>query len=306
MLTPSSAKTPDTAADDPRVGRLLGTKLRAHTPARVSLIGFAVDQGVERNGGRVGASEGPMAIREQLFKLCPDPRAPERFSDLLAHTCDAGDVVATGDLEQDQQTLAEVVASLLKAGSFVIVLGGGHETAYGHFLGYVKAGLKLGIQNIDAHADVRPLKNGLGHSGSPFRQALQHPSGALTHYRVDALQPASVAESHLAFMRAHQAAFSFRDDFRADALFAGHDGENVLATFCLDALDQAFAPGVSAPSCSGLSPDEWLDSAYRAGQARCVRSFDCVELCPRLDRDAQTARVAARTVFELFRGLTER
>ena len=29
---------------------------------------------------------------------------------------------------------------MLAAGAFPIVLGGGHETAYGHFLGYVRAG----------------------------------------------------------------------------------------------------------------------------------------------------------------------
>lgn len=307
MLIESPAKTPDTAADDPRVGRLLGSKLSEGRAARVSLVGFAVDQGVERNGGRIGASQGPLAIREQLFKLCPDPRNVEAFSDVLAHTRDLGDLMGSGDLERDQEALGEVVARELRAGSFVIVLGGGHETAYGHFLGYVKAGLKLGIQNIDAHADVRPLKDGLGHSGSPFRQALEHPSHALSEYRVAALQPASVAASHLAFMRAHGVTFGFRDDFRAEQLFSEQSGAaNVLATFCLDALDQAYAPGVSAPSSSGLSPSEWLESAHRAGRQPRVRSLDVVELCPRFDRDAQTARLAARTIWEAFRGFTAR
>ncbi len=33
--------------------------------------------------------------------------------------------------------------------------------------------LKLAVINIDAHFDVRPLKNGLAHSGSPFRLMLE-------------------------------------------------------------------------------------------------------------------------------------
>ena len=32
---------------------------------------------------------------------------------------------------------------------------------------------KVGIINIDSHFDVRPLKNGLAHSGSPFRLVLE-------------------------------------------------------------------------------------------------------------------------------------
>lgn len=305
MLTPSRAITPDSAEDDPRVGRLLGTKLSREQVARVSLVGFAVDRGVQRNGGRVGANEGPLAIREQLFKLCPDPERHEAFTDLLAQTRDLGDVQSTGELEFDQEILSDVIARELGKGSFVIVLGGGHETSYGHFLGYVKAGLKVAIQNIDAHADVRPLKRGLGHSGSPFRQAIEHPSQALSHYRVEALQPTSVAASHLAFMREHGATFGFRRDFHADTLFTQRN-EHILATFCLDAVDQAFAPGVSAPTSSGLSAEEWLQSAYLAGRTASVRSMDCVELCPRLDRDGQTARLAAKTIWEVLRGFASR
>jgi formiminoglutamase len=305
MLIASSAKTPETASDDPRVGKLLGSQLAPEQPARVSLVGFAVDQGIDRNGGRIGASVGPLAIREQLFKLCPDPAHYEAFVSLLAHTRDLGDLRGSGDLERDQDALGEIVAAQLRAGAFVIVLGGGHETTYGHFLGYVKAGLKVAIQNIDAHADVRALKNGLGHSGSPFRQAIEHPSGTLEHYRVDALQPANVASSHLAYMREHGASFAFRRDFHAELLFTT-GAQNVLATFCLDALDQAFAPGVSAPTSSGLSPDEWLEGAYGAGRATNVRSMDCVELCPRLDRDAQTARLAAKSIWEVLRGFAAR
>src|SRR5262245_15964635 len=35
----------------------------------VVLIGFACDEGVRRNGGRVGAKDGPRAIRKALAKL---------------------------------------------------------------------------------------------------------------------------------------------------------------------------------------------------------------------------------------------
>jgi len=78
------------------------------------------------------------------------------------------------------------------------VLGGGHETAYGHFLGYVGAKKKVGTLNIDAHLDVRPCSDGLGHSGSPFRQALEHPTQPLAgdHYVCLGAQPHSVSHAH--------------------------------------------------------------------------------------------------------------
>src|SRR3712207_7676746 len=44
----------------------------------------------------------------------------------------------------------------------------GHETGYGHFLGYARARKQVWILNWDAHPDVRELKDGQGHSGSPL------------------------------------------------------------------------------------------------------------------------------------------
>lgn len=270
----------------------------------MSLVGFAVDQGVTRNGGRAGASAGPRALREQLQRMCPDAENRKRFVLLLEQTADLGDIQPSGDLEADQRALGEVVAAELLRGAFVIVLGGGHETTYGHFLGYASAQRAVAIHNIDAHADVRPLRDGLGHSGSPFRQALSHPSGLCKSYRVEGLQPSAVAESHLDYLAQRGGSHGFRRRFDADTLYdAGYD---TLASFCLDAVDQAFAPGVSAPSCDGLWPAEWLRAAYRAGSSPSVTSADIVELNPSFDRDGQTARLAARTVWEILRGLAAR
>jgi formiminoglutamase len=291
-----------TLPDDPRLEDWLAQAPSA--PARVSIVGFAVDQGVLRNGGRPGASAGPGAIRARLRRMCPDAQNPEPFTRLLERTRDLGDVAASGDLEADQRTLGEIVALELARGAFVIVLGGGHETTYGHFLGYAGAQRAVAIHNIDAHPDVRPLRDAAGHSGSPFRQALEHPSGLCAAYRVEGLQPVAVAQAHLAYLARRKARFGFRRGFDAETLY--DEPRETLATFCLDAVDQAFAPGVSAPSTDGLAPAEWLRAAYRAGACPHVSSADVVELNPSFDRDGQTARLAARTVWEILRGLATR
>src|SRR6185369_16750323 len=131
----------------------------------------------------------------------PDAADPAPFVDLVEHTQDLGDLQTSADLEADQERLGAVVAEVLMAGAFPIVLGGGHETSYGHFLGYVQSETEVTLLNWDAHTDVRPLIEGRGHSGSPFRQALLHPSGLARRYVVAGLLPQSVAAAHVAFVR---------------------------------------------------------------------------------------------------------
>jgi formiminoglutamase len=104
---------------------------------RAVLIGFPQDEGVRRNGGRGGAALVPREIRQWLYRLTAwDPQADVDLAALPP--LDVGDVRQAG-MEEMQNALAEVVAEVLRRGGVPIVLGGGHETAYGHYLGYVAA-----------------------------------------------------------------------------------------------------------------------------------------------------------------------
>jgi formiminoglutamase len=307
-LEPPDVAAPATAAGDPRVGHLLGSALGPGEAPRAALLGFPVDEGVRRNGGRPGAAQGPRAIRQALYRLTPDAFGFEVHAALLTRTRDLGDLRVTGDLEADQAALGQVLAGLLRAGTFPVVLGGGHEAAYGHFLGYVEAGTPVEILNIDAHADVRETGDGRGHSGSPFRQALLHPSGTCRRYRVAGLQPQAVAREHLAFLEARggrgfPAAGLDEEEIRA---LLGDLRGPALVTFDIDAVDQASAPGVSAPATRGLPAALWLGAAFLAGSTPAVTSADLCETSPPFDRDGQTARLAALTVWEILRGLAAR
>lgn len=308
LLSPVTVTPPETAQDDPRLGHLLGAEVDGPEGAATVLVGFPSDDGVRRNGGRPGASEGPERIRRRLYGLTPDPRPESGMAPLLRRTVDAGDVRVTGDVEGDQERLGRVVGRWLSGGAFVVVLGGGHETAYGHFLGHVEADLEPEIVNWDAHPDVRPLRAGRAHSGSPFRQALTHPSGACRGYSVAGLLPHAVSAAHLGFLRERGCRVRWREEVDATSaseLF-GSLSEPVLASFDLDAVDQAWAPGVSAPAAGGMEPEVWLAAAEAAGRTPAVRSADVVELNPRLDPDDRTARLAAATVWHVLRGLAAR
>lgn len=287
------------------------------------LVGFPSDEGVRRNGGRPGAAEGPLAIREALWRTTPDPRRPEMAA-MLAQACDLGDVEVSGDLERDQEALGATLAPHLAAGRVAVILGGGHETAFGTFLGHVGAGREVSIVNLDAHPDVRPSieREGrpLGHSGSPFRQAIEHESRSCVAYAVAGLQPSAVAAEPLAWMRDRGATAVFIDE-----LPRGDDGapdplaalppwlepadarhRSIMASLDLDAVEAASAPGVSAPSPAGLPVAAWLAAAERLGADARTTSLDLVELSPRLDVDGRAAKVAALTIWRFLRGWSGR
>jgi formiminoglutamase len=301
-INPPVVTQVETGPDDPRFGRLLASRLGPHEMPKALILGFPSDEGVRRNGGRVGAAGGPRAIRAALYRLAADPRL-EQFEDFLGRTRDVGDLEISRNLEADQEHLGEALAPYLEAGVFVIVLGGGHETSYGHFLGYARAGKKVEIVNWDAHPDVRGLKQGQGHSGSPFRQAIEHPSGACRRYSVAGLQPHSVAAAHYQFVQQHGRAI-WRDEVTRttiDELYRGLSAP-ALASFDLDAVIESEAPGVSAPNGAGLASELWLAAAHAAGQSASVTSADVVEENPAFDQDGRTARLAALTVWWLLRG----
>jgi formiminoglutamase len=133
-----------------------------------ALLGFACDLGVARNMGRVGAAEGPAALRKALAGLAWHSSRP---------AWDAGDVVAEEEaLEDAQAELAAHVARLLAGGHLPLVVGGGHEVAYGSFLGLCAHAARgatapvIGLVNLDAHLDLRA---GRASSGTPFRQVAE-------------------------------------------------------------------------------------------------------------------------------------
>jgi formiminoglutamase len=286
--------------------------LRAGRPV---LVGFPQDEGVLRNHGRPGAAEAPNAIRHWLYRLTPWD-AVDGADLARLRLLDLGNLRIGGNLEESQQALGEVVAAILASGAIPILLGGGHETAYGHYLGYVAAGLSVGILNLDAHLDVRPWTTGHGHSGSPFRQALEHSERPLPGNRYVCLgaQPPAVSREHLSYVHQKGCTVHWRSEIQGDLnrTFAEEcqrlmgEAGRVYVTLDADVVQTADVPGVSAPNPLGLSGAEVASCARLAGATPGVSSFDLVEINPSLDRDGQSARWAALTIWHFLAGLAVR
>jgi formiminoglutamase len=291
--------------DDPAALRL----------GRPVLIGFPQDEGVRRNGGRAGAAEAPREMRRWLYRLVPWDCTTN--ADLAAlQPLDLGDVRVDGGLEETQAALGEVVGAVLRAGAVPVVLGGGHETAYGHYLGYVAANLPVYVINVDAHLDVRPLIDGQGHSGSPFRQMMEHPTHPLpgNRYACLGMQPHAVSREHLRYVeeRCGSALLADRLLDSLDALFArlqdalGKEPGRTYLTIDADAVHVRDVPGVSAPNGAGLRGEDVFKLARQAGASPGVASLDLVEINPHYDRDGQSARWAALVVWNFLAGLATR
>src|SRR5690606_22503241 len=117
----------------------------------------------------IGAQLGPDAIKAAFGKMPNHLPGHVMLHDVGSVECPDGDMEAT------QRELAKAVALLLQNKQFPMVLGGGHDMAYGHYNGIkahldaIKEGQSLGIINFDAHFDLRKNTD-LPNSGTPFHQ----------------------------------------------------------------------------------------------------------------------------------------
>src|SRR6056297_1446523 len=122
-LHPTPVTAPDTTEDDPRLGQLLGEPDGDVSEATAVLLGFPVDQGVVRNGGRPGAANAPDRLRQWLYRMTPDARRHGAFVDLLRHMVDLGDLSTDAALAPLQSRLGKILGPHLRGNRVPITLG---------------------------------------------------------------------------------------------------------------------------------------------------------------------------------------
>ena len=269
----------------------------------IALAGFACDEGIRRNGGRTGAAEGPAAMRRALSNLP------------AMHACplyDAGDVVCgDDDLEGAQARFARRITELLDADHFPVGLGGGHEIAYASYLGLANSriaqGKRIAIVNLDAHFDLR--SSPIGHSGTPFLQAIEHArrhGNAVDYFCVGVSESANTRrlfttaeETRTRYCLDRELTSASLDARIVQLLQWLEPAEAIYLTVCLDVLPASVAPGVSAPCARGVGI-ELIEALLGAivGTGR-VLLCDIAELSPPYDPDGSTAHVAARLVHRM-------
>jgi formiminoglutamase len=295
-------------ADGPRALRWhqMVTPLAPDSPPGVALIGFACDEGVRRNGGRVGAKDGPRAIRHALANLAWHQQSP---------VYDGDDVnCPDGNLEAAQGQLVAAVFWTTASGHRPLILGGGHETAWGTFRGITTAhpAATIGVINIDAHLDLRA--DAPPNSGTPFRQIADWCRENGRPFRYLCLGVSEASNTAALFDRAEQLGAEWVPDFALHPWDLGMPLElvnkfaaavdHVHLSVDLDVLSAATMPAVSAPAARGvpLEAVEWIIDAVL--ETRKTAAVDIVELNPSLDADGRGAKVAARLAWQVARDWT--
>ena len=266
------------------------------------LHGFAVDEGVRRNKGRQGAKDAPDIIRKNMANfpvIMPDFSLPD-FGNV---TCE------NGDLEKAQHNLAKNVSKVLLKDGKSIVLGGGHEVTYAHYLG-VKTAFpeqKIGIINIDAHFDNRQPENGVGaSSGTGFWQIAQEEEINSLHIGIqrnsNTLKLFDTAHQYgMKYILADELFFENLPSIyqRIDDLLESVD--YLYLTICMDVFNASIAPGVSASAYNGIFADSAFMHLYRhILKSEKLLALDVAEVNPAYDIQDRTARLAATLINEWF------
>lgn len=267
-----------------------------------AFLGFCCDEGVRRNQGRTGAADGPASFRSAMASF-----AHHLPPEVLLY--DAGDVLCTNHhLEEAQEQLGRKVGALLQQGYRTIVLGGGHETAYGHFLGLEQATQKqhLGILNFDAHFDLRTYDQ-QSSSGTPFLQIADRLRAQEREFSYKVIGIQQQSNTRILFQTADklQVNYDFAEQVQGNALSVMlrkldlwlEGTEAVYVTLDLDVFAAPYAPGVSAINALGLAPEPVLAMLRQVIASGKLVSMDVAELNPALDFDNRTAKLAAGLLY---------
>lgn len=262
---------------------------------KIAILGFASDAGVVRNQGRKGAAEGPQRLKMALARL-PVQGALEIY--------DAGEITCRGDaLEEAQGALAEAVLKLLAAGYFPLVIGGGHETAWGHYQGLRKHfGSSIPIFNFDAHFDLRDGERGT--SGTPMYQIAKMEGDAFD-YSVVGIQKAGNVRSLFERAKRLGVATLLAEECEGAPEFTRAFIDRIergYLTFCLDVFSSAYVTGVSAPQPLGLTPWQIIPSLRLLAASGKLVAFDMVEYAPCFDEGERTAKLGALMLSEFIQG----
>jgi formiminoglutamase len=328
--TPDEIRTMTTLRDgEVRLGQRVGiVGPEGQTPAgtQVVLVGIPEDIGVRANLGRAGARRMWRAFLPRFLNMqsntfldgatvavagCIDVRDLNKTAKGIDATIGgprarADALLTLRDMVSEiDRRVASVIEALRRSGVVPIVIGGGHNNAYGILAGCARAsGQSLGCVNIDLHADLRPCEG--RHSGNAFTYA--RADGHLDRYAVVGMSEAWATQSIITAIEsdARTAAFTFESMLRGGVsplrmaeLAAAHvAGSKATLELDLDAVAQAPA---SAAAASGFSGAEFRSMATMLANTVQLQAAHIAEGAP--GNGAWPTEMLAKLVAELTRDI---
>ena len=252
---------------------------------RIGLIGFCSDK---NSSFLRGASEAPPLIREALY--CD---ASNLWSEAGIDLGREDVFFEAGDLTTDEpKAIEDSVSALLVQGLCPLVLGGDHSITYPIVKAVARAHPGLSILHFDAHPDLYDDFRGNPQShASPFARIME------------AKLAQRLVQVGIRTMNAHQRQQVERFGVEVIEMKDLKDGlvlqcdTPVYVSVDMDALDPAFAPGVSHREPGGLTTRQVIEIIQSIGVP--VVGADIVEFNPKMDPSGMTAVVCAKILKEL-------
>ncbi|MDC1265883.1 formimidoylglutamase [Flavobacteriaceae bacterium] len=183
------------------------------------LFGIKEDIGVLANNGQPGAKETWDVALKSLLNLQSNQFTTPSNVLLLGHLdfselYESRSTIKPDQLqdsyrsyvEQIDQCVTQLVCEIVKAGKIPILIGGGHNNAYGAIKGSALAlDSKINTLNFDAHTDLRALEG--RHSGNGFSYALKE--GYLDRYFIFGVHENYTSKEILNYIEASKSKIEF-------------------------------------------------------------------------------------------------
>lgn len=259
---------------------------------RIGLIGFCSDK---NSSFLRGAAEAPSLIREALY--CD---ASNLWSESGIDLGREEVFFEAGNLITDEpKAIEDSVGALLAQGLRPLALGGDHSITYPIVKAVARAHPGLSILHFDAHPDLYDDFRGNPHShASPFARIME---AKLARRLVQVGIRTMNGHQHEQAERFGVEVFEMKD--LKDGLALQFDTP-VYVSVDMDALDPAFAPGVSHREPGGLTTRQVIEIIQSINAP--VVGADIVEFNPKMDPSGMTAVVCAKILKELAAKMLER
>jgi arginase len=263
---------------------------------KLALIGFRHD---ENSSFMKGAADAPPQIRAALRSDASNMWS-ESGIDLGVESLffDAGDVEPVPGMAMSSLIEASVL-TLLNDGLSPISLGGDHSITYPILRAFSKKYERLSILHFDAHPDLYDEFQGNRYShASPFARIMEE--GLVKR----------LVQVGIRTLNAHQREQADRFGVELIEMRRLHDAlalkfeAPLYISFDMDALDPAFAPGVSHREPGGLSTRQAIELIQKLNAT--VVGADIVEFNPRMDPVQITGTVCAKLLKEIAAKMLER
>lgn len=246
--------------------------------ARAVVIPFPLEASVSYGAGTARGPEAIIAASPQL-EFFDETLWREPVREFGIATLDTGPVATPLAAALDQ--VEGLVAAVLAAGRFPLVVGGEHALTAGAVRPFAARHKDLAVLQIDAHADLRDGYEGERFShAAAMRRVLDH-----GHVRLVSVGIRSLSAPEAVFLEDSGERVSVhwaKDCHRWDLaeIVAPLKGRPVYLTVDVDALDAGVMPATGTPEPGGLQFDEACAVMRAAARAGTIVGADLVELAP--------------------------